>query len=505
MEIKVGKEECAVCERLYVDRKAYERLADEIYDSVPSFDRLYPSINTVNKDFFMYLYRQCPENDDVKYYRLRMLICLVLFMYNEKQALNDCLTKTAGLIEKNPKLSEDEKNRLLGEVYYIRGYTEFNRIHAMSQFYAKSLEYNAAPFNAPASAVPFTFGCPSMLHIFHREGNVLEDELDAFTDMMSNYCRFSEKHGSGAGALFKAEVLYNRGNINDSQILCHKAMYMAGRAEQTCIVLGALLLLAKISIFEGDSDRYIRNIEIFRKIKFRSTNMDAEYNNMIDMCEAVMYLTVNDRERVPAWLTDWRAIDCRINPIGMSYANLIYAKYLLTAGEYKNFRGISGLMLETADAIKSAYAKIYIYIYIAIANAFSGSRDKTVTMLCEAVSLAAKDMIIMPFVENAACLDEFLDEVSVNAEYREFIRNVRTFSGQYTSGLNAILKGMQNKKNFGLTVRESDVAKLAAKRYSNKEIAEKLFIAESTVKSNLKSIFSKLGISSRTELSKYFK
>ena len=58
--------------------------------------------------------------------------------------------------------------------------------------------------------------------------------------------------------------------------------------------------------------------------------------------------------------------------------------------------------------------------------------------------------------------------------------------------------------DYGLTVRESDVAKLAAKRYSNKEIAEHLFIAESTVKSNMKVIFNKLQINSRAELKNFF-
>ena len=58
--------------------------------------------------------------------------------------------------------------------------------------------------------------------------------------------------------------------------------------------------------------------------------------------------------------------------------------------------------------------------------------------------------------------------------------------------------------DYGLTVRESDVAKLAAQRFSNKEIAEQLFIAESTVKSNMKVIFNKLQINSRAELKNFF-
>ncbi|MBQ9700940.1 MAG: response regulator transcription factor, partial [Lachnospiraceae bacterium] len=41
-------------------------------------------------------------------------------------------------------------------------------------------------------------------------------------------------------------------------------------------------------------------------------------------------------------------------------------------------------------------------------------------------------------------------------------------------------------------------------RKSNKEIADMLFIAESTVKSNMKIIFSKLGVTARSELKDFF-
>jgi len=50
-----------------------------------------------------------------------------------------------------------------------------------------------------------------------------------------------------------------------------------------------------------------------------------------------------------------------------------------------------------------------------------------------------------------------------------------------------------------LTTREVDVLKLLARGRSNKEIGSDLFISETTVKSHMRSIFSKLNVMSRTE------
>jgi DNA-binding NarL/FixJ family response regulator len=51
-----------------------------------------------------------------------------------------------------------------------------------------------------------------------------------------------------------------------------------------------------------------------------------------------------------------------------------------------------------------------------------------------------------------------------------------------------------------LTAREVDVARLVARGYSNRAIAEQLFISESTVKVHVRHILEKLGARSRTEL-----
>lgn len=54
-----------------------------------------------------------------------------------------------------------------------------------------------------------------------------------------------------------------------------------------------------------------------------------------------------------------------------------------------------------------------------------------------------------------------------------------------------------------LSQRERQIVTLVTRGYKNKEIAEKLFISEQTVKNHLHNIFDKLGVSDRLELALY--
>jgi DNA-binding NarL/FixJ family response regulator len=54
-----------------------------------------------------------------------------------------------------------------------------------------------------------------------------------------------------------------------------------------------------------------------------------------------------------------------------------------------------------------------------------------------------------------------------------------------------------------LSAREREIVMLVAQGYKNKEMAEKMFISEQTVKNHLHNIFDKLGVSDRLELALY--
>ena len=54
-----------------------------------------------------------------------------------------------------------------------------------------------------------------------------------------------------------------------------------------------------------------------------------------------------------------------------------------------------------------------------------------------------------------------------------------------------------------LSQREMEIVMLVAQGYKNKEMAERMFISEQTVKNHLHNIFDKVGVSDRLELALY--
>jgi DNA-binding NarL/FixJ family response regulator len=63
--------------------------------------------------------------------------------------------------------------------------------------------------------------------------------------------------------------------------------------------------------------------------------------------------------------------------------------------------------------------------------------------------------------------------------------------------------GGKGRERSPLSAREREIVSLVAQGYKNKEMAEKMFISEQTVKNHLHNIFDKLGVSDRLELALY--
>ena len=78
---------------------------------------------------------------------------------------------------------------------------------------------------------------------------------------------------------------------------------------------------------------------------------------------------------------------------------------------------------------------------------------------------------------------------------------------QFASPIEVIVpppvNGRAVRERAQLSQREREIIILIAQGYKNKEIAEKMFITEQTVKNHLHNVFDKLGVSDRLELALY--
>jgi DNA-binding NarL/FixJ family response regulator len=67
----------------------------------------------------------------------------------------------------------------------------------------------------------------------------------------------------------------------------------------------------------------------------------------------------------------------------------------------------------------------------------------------------------------------------------------------------APMAAIRDRERSPLSQREREIVSLVAQGFKNKEMAEKMFISEQTVKNHLHNIFDKLGVSDRLELALY--
>lgn len=140
--------------------------------------------------------------------------------------------------------------------------------------------------------------------------------------------------------------------------------------------------------------------------------------------------------------------------------------------------------------------EIWLHIQLSAALEQIGRHADALEELRTALSMALPDGIIMPFAESETYITNLLQELGQQGVYPEEIERILTLAQSFHSTKQKILwEYWGEHENYGLSERELEVARLAAQRKTNLEIAAELHLAEGTVRNQLSRIFDKLNIS----------
>ena len=153
--------------------------------------------------------------------------------------------------------------------------------------------------------------------------------------------------------------------------------------------------------------------------------------------------------------------------------------------ECKNLYGIYSNVL----------CEIWLHIQIASALKMIDRVEEARRELVSALDMAIPDIILMPFAESEYYILDLLKELQHSGIYEKEIERIKILSEKFSGSRQKICREHFGEYgDYGLSERELEIAILAAKRKTNREIAEKLHLAEGTVRNQLSRIFDKLGI-----------
>lgn len=444
-----------------------------------------------NKEMFINIVKSADTAIKGKYMSTALVLSLVLFLYHEKDFFADECEELLECL--NNKEESRSTNIYKGNLELLFAFNNYNKLELMKEHFEKACEYMKIPTNLMSSGMSWSFRTPSVFNNLYRSEANADKQIAIFEEIIPYYYKLTGGRGKGAEALMKAELLLNQMDFESAEILCHKAIYMAETRHQTNIYITAMFCLGRISVYKGDFENVKFTIRsIYQKLE--ETN-DFSESIVVDMAESYIKILMGSYNDISSWLKDNTSIEKKCVIFNMGFSNMIYGRYLIEQEQYSKFVGISGQMLGVAGIYNSVIYNIYTLIYIAIADYQLGHVDKFKKFICEAIDLAIMDKIYLPFVDNYNYLQEVGMELS--GKYLEFMESVAKYAEVYGSRFKVV-----KSNNYGLTKREYEIARLAADRLTNREIALKLHITENTVKSNLKNVFSKLDIKSRASLSK---
>ena len=421
-----------------------------------------------------------------KYPAAMVPLALTLFFLHENQKLLALGEEIHAVITQSD-LPGSQKDALSGEMELLLSFLEYNRIDAMSRRHRRALELLGGPATLISVKSTWTFGSPSVLYMLWRESGKLDEELVQMDECMPVYSALTGGHGSGAESVMRAEAHLMRGEPDEAEILCHKAMFTADSKRQTSIYQCGLFLLARIAVLRGD-DAMLQSA--LRSLEERSRqNTEDLCRYTLDLARGWLYLLLERGDEVSPWLAGGEINDKRLVIMTQPFAHILYGRILLAHGEYQKLLGVSEFGLGLSAIFPNLLPQVYIKLYRAQALDALGKGASALEALNGALETALPDGVLLPFAENYGKIKKLLPGANCDSGARE---KIAALAGRLDSGLAAL-----GRREVPLSPREREVLLLLREGLTNPAIAERLNVSVSTVKAAVSSVLSKKGVSSR--------
>ncbi len=430
---------------------------------------------------------KCPA-ETLKAYPFAILVLMRrMFTWRQIPKMLELKALLLAAIEEHPELSEEERGNLLGECDLILSFLCYNDISAMSRLHRSASAQMSRPAISIQSGGGWTFGSPSVLMMFYRAPGELERELAEMDECMPHYYKVTNHHGQGAETIMRAEALFCQGRFTDAHIELERAYAQVKNNGQINMALCCDFLSRRLSRYTDVEQQYTFAERYAELLRYH----DAAWINLWSATSAYYHALRGETGKIPEIFSQHRLSDINMLAPGKPMMEMIENQVYLAEGAYAKVIGRSAELLAVCEAMHYALVALHLRVQTAAAYGKLGKIEEARAWLEKALSDAAPDGLVMPFVENYDYIKPLLARETQSPLAAQIIALGEAAQARSMASLRPAVLG-------ALTTREYEIVELMGQRLSNREIAEKLYLSEGSVKQYVNQIYSKLHIEGDT-------
>ncbi|MBQ8403653.1 MAG: LuxR family transcriptional regulator [Clostridia bacterium] len=348
--------------------------------------------------------------------------------------------------------------------------------------------------------------------IYYRTGRA--DEIAELLDKASALFEKLTGGGTETALCYRAQLAHYRGESEKALALAEKAYDAARQNGNYLIALCAAELVGNLAKHAGNEklwhkmmsyiDGVIEDPKRRRICTETAEVIRAEANMHIgvfkDMPE---YVKTGDFGAIhqPKHPLGFVIIGNKISPTLLYYAGISHIQYLFYTKQYIEAINKIGVLRNVWRAAPQPFSDAYLDLLLASNYRMLGDMESAYFCVSSAIEKIAPDGLwLIPSEFVLTSMGSYIIE-TVEKHTPGAGNTVRDLGIDYWNKIDD-LRSIVHRESLvsALNDREYEVALLAADRLSTSEIAEQLFISESTVKFHLSNIYGKLGIRKKTEI-----
>ena len=430
---------------------------------------------------------KCPA-ETLKAYPFAILVLMRrMFTWRQIPKMLELKALLLAAIEEHPELSEEERGNLLGECDLILSFLCYNDISAMSRLHRSASAQMSRPAISIQSGGGWTFGSPSVLMMFYRAPGELERELAEMDECMPHYYQVTNHHGQGAETIMRAEALFCQGRFTDAHIELERAYAQVENNGQINMALCYDFLSRRLSRYTDVEQQYTFAERYAELLRYH----DAAWINLWSATSAYYHALRGETGKIPEIFSQHRLSDINMLAPGKPMMEMIENQVYLAEGAYAKVIGRSAELLAVCEAMHYALVALHLRVQTAAAYGKLGKIEEARAWLEKALSDAAPDGFVMPFVENYDYIKPLLARETQSPLAAQIMALGEAAQARSMASVRPAVLG-------ALTTREYEIVELMGQRLSNREIAEKLYLSEGSVKQYVNQIYSKLHIEGDT-------